>query len=352
MDLSGLLGRGVRRAGWLAGPAAAAILLTGCSGATASLPRAVAPLPTAAAVALVPFAPTASAVPLTPVPTLPSPTPTPTATGTPTPTPTATPLVPPTATPDPARQINGVPFEAIAVLPPETAAHVAEIIARGRELGRNPRAFSKLGDSAVLTESNLTRFDKGIYDLGPYAFLQPTIDHFAGSWERYGAGARVALTTIGALDPMWARPEYCAGGEDPLNCEIRLNNPAVMLIRLGTNDGRAASYEANMRVIIDACLEQGVVPVLGTKADRFEGDDSINAATRRLAEELRLPLWDFDRVADTLPNRGLNDDHAHLTTTARNDYTDPETLTRGYPVSDLTALVMLDALRALGLGGE
>jgi len=333
---------------------AAVALLAGCGRVAEPLRGAVAPRPTAAVAALLPFAPTASVVPPTPAPTLPSPTPTPTptATGTPAPTATATSLAPPTATPDPARQINGVPFEAIAVLPPETAAHVAEIIARGRELGRNPRAFSKLGDSAVLTESNLTRFDNGGYTLGLYAFLQPTIDAFTGSWGRYGAGARVALTTVGALDPMWARPEYCAAGEDPLQCEIRLNNPAVMLIRLGTNDGRAASYEANMRVIIDACLEQGVVPVLGTKADRFEGDDSINAATRRLAEELRLPLWDFDRVADTLPNRGLNDDHAHLTTTARNDYTDPETLTRGYPVSDLTALVMLDALRALGLGGE
>ena len=348
MDLSGFLGRGGR---WLVGLAAGAALLAGCGGA-ASLPGVVAPLPTAAAVALLPFAPTASAVPPTPAPTPPSPTPTPTptATGTPTPTPTATLPVPPTATPDPARQINGVPFAAIAVLPPETAAHVTAIIARGRELGRNPRAFSKLGDSAVLTESNLTRFDKGIYDLGSYAFLQPTIDYFAGSWERYGAGARVALTTIGALDPMWARPEYCAGGEDPLNCEIRLNNPAVMLIRLGTNDGRAASYEANMRLILSTCLEQGVVPILGTKADRFEGDDSINAATRRLAEELHLPLWDFDRVADTLPGRGLDQDAAHMLTFYSHDYSDPTAFTRGHAMHNLTALMVLDAVWRLREG--
>ncbi len=349
MDLPGLLRRATRLA-----LLAAVALLAGCGLVAEPLRAAVAPRPTVAVVALLPFAPTTTAVPPTPAPTLPSPTPTPTATatGTPAPAASATSPVPPAATPDPARQINGVPFAAVAVLPPATAAHVAEILARGRELGRNPRAFSKLGDSAVLTESNLTRFDNGVYDLGPYAFLQPAIDYFAGSWGRYGAGARVALTTTGALDPMWARPEYCAGGEDPLNCEIRLNNPSVMLIRLGTNDGRAAAYEANMRVIIDACLAQGVVPILGTKADRFEGDDSINAATRRLAEELRLPLWDFDRAAGTLPNRGLTDDHAHLTTAGRNDYNDPYTLTRGYPVSDLTALVVLDAVRALELEGQ
>lgn len=173
--------------------------------------------------------------------------------------------------PTPARQINGIPFEQIAGLPPETAKHARAIAARGRELGRDPRAFSKLGDSAVLIESNLTRFDGGPVTLGPYAFLQPAIDQYAGSWERYGAGARVSLTTIGTFDPMWANPEYCAAGEHLLACEIRLHNPSVMLIRLGTNDGRAELYERYMAQIIDYRLESGVIPVLGTKADRFEG---------------------------------------------------------------------------------
>ena len=310
------------------------------------------PLPTLAVTALPPFAPSATPVSPTPAPTLPSPTPTPpTLTPAPSSTPSPTPQqspTPPSPTPDPARQINGVPFDAIAVLPPETQAHVVEIMARGRELGRNANAFSKLGDSAVLTESNLTRFDNGPVALGPYAFLQPAIDHYAGSWARYGVGARVALTTIGVFDPMWASAEWCQPGEHLLACELRLHNPSVLLIRLGTNDGRAERYEQYMRQIVQYAVEQGVVPVLGTKADRFEGDNSINEATRRLAAELRVPLWEFDRVADTLPNRGLSGDHAHLTVYGRNDYADPETLTRGYPVSDLSALVVLDAILELG----
>ena len=74
---------------------------------------------------------------------------------------------------------------------------------------------------------------------------------------------------------------------------------------------------------------------------------SINEATRRLAAAYRVPLWDFDAVAATLPNRGLTDDQAHLTVFGRNDYTDPETLQRGYPVSDLSTLVVLDAVRRI-----
>ena len=330
------------------------IRLVGCGGR--SVTTAARPLPTLAATALPAFAPSATPPTPSPAPTLPSPTPRPTATTDSRPptaaatnTPPATPVAA-TATPDPARQVNGVPFDQIAVLPPETQAHVAEILTRGRELGRNSNAFSKLGDSAVLIESNLTRFDNGPVELGPYAFLQPTVAHYAGSWQRYGVGARVALTTIGVFDPMWADPQWCQPGEHLLACELRLHNPSVLLIRLGTNDGRASLYETYMRQIVQYAIEQGVVPVLGTKADRFEGDDSINEVTRRLAAELRVPLWEFDRVAETLPNRGLSDDHAHLTVYRRNDYTDPETFAHGYPVSDLTTLVVLDAIRQLGDG--
>lgn len=323
----------------------AGLLLAGCG---ASITPAVAPLPTVAQTALRPFTATPAPPTATPAPTLPTSTPapsvTPTATSQP---PTATPDEPVTQTPDPHRQINGIPFESIAVISPAVAEHTREMIARGRVLGRNPRAFSKLGDSAVLIESNLTRFDNGPFMLGPYEFLQPAIDHFAGSWSRYGVGARVALTTIGALDPMWANPQWCAAGEHPIACEIRLHNPAVLLIRLGTNDGSAELYERYMRQIIEYTIDEGVIPVLGTKADRFEGDNSINDTTRRLAAEYAIPLWDFDAVAATLPNRGLTDDQAHLTVYRRNDYTDPETFTRGYPVSDLSALVVLDAVRQL-----
>lgn len=222
-----------------------------------------------------------------------------------------------------------------------------DIAARGSELGRNPHAFSKLGDSAVLIESNLTRFDNGPVSLGQYAFLEPTIDYFKGSWSRYGAGARVSLTTIGTFDPMWANPRYCQPGEHLLACEIRLHNPAVMLIRLGTNDGSAELYDRYMRQIVEFCLEAGVIPVLGTKADRFEGNNSINETTRRIAAEYRVPLWDFDILAETLANRGLTDDQAHLTVYRNNDYTDSETFTRGYPMSDLSALVVMDAIKSL-----
>lgn len=345
MDLSGLL----RNAFLLAGTSS---LLAGC-GSSMRQPDPRPPLPTLAATvdatALKFFIATAPPPTLTPAPTLPtstsipSPSPRPI---TPTPAPSETPFLL-TPTPDPARMINGIPFEEIAVFPPETKEHIKEIAARGQELGRNPNAFSKLGDSAVLIESNLTRFDNGPVSLGQYEFLKSTIEYYRGSWSRYGAGARVSLTTIGTFDPMWANARYCQPGEHLLACEIRLHNPSVMLIRLGTNDGSAELYDRYMRRIVEYCIEAGVIPVLGTKADRFEGDNSINESTRRIAAEYRIPLWDFDVLADTLTDRGLTEDKAHLTVYRNNDYTDQETFERGYPMSDLSALVVMDVIKTL-----
>lgn len=237
----------------------------------------------------------------------------------------------------------------IVVLSPETAAHVREIFSRGQEIGRNPHAFSKLGDSAVLVSSYLTRFDDPkLYTLGEWEFLQPTIEHYAGSFRRYGVATRVGLSSWGVMDPTWANKEHCEPNEPMLPCELRLYNPSVLLVRLGTNDVNGETFEQNMRDILDYCLAQGVIPILSTKADRAEGEENLNnEIMRQLAAEYQVPLWDFDAVAVTLSEHGLEDDNLHLTANLKNDYTDPETWTYGYPVSDLTALLMLDAVQAI-----
>ena len=242
--------------------------------------------------------------------------------------------------------INEIPPNVIVRMPPEVATNVAEIFAKGNSLGRNPNVFSKVGDSAVLTSHYLTRFDnEGYYTLGQYDYLQPVIDHYAGSFSRYGAATRVGLSSFGVLDPLWANKEWCGPQEHMLQCEIRHNNPSVILMRLGTNDGNTRElFKNNVAQIIEFCLEQGIIPVLATKADRFEGDNRNNEVLIALADEYKIPLWDFDAVAATLPQRGLTADNAHLTISDRNDYTDPNTFTKGYPMNDLTALMVLDAI--------
>ncbi len=126
-------------------------------------------------------------------------------------------------------------------------------------------------------------------------------------------------------------------------CEIRLFNPSVFLVKIGSNDnGAASAFDQNVRQLVEYLLSNGIVPVLATKADRFEGpDDRNNKMLRQIAKEYEIPLWDYDRIAETLPRRGLSGDDVHMTMADADDYTDPVSFERGYPVSDLTALMML-----------
>jgi hypothetical protein len=242
--------------------------------------------------------------------------------------------------------VNGVPVEYFAVLPADVRQNVRAIYARGQELGRDPHAFSKLGDSISLTSHYLARFDQNKYSLGIYHDLQPAIDFYRDSFERFGVALRIGLHAWTAFKPGLADPEKCESKEHMVECEFRLHNPSVLLVRLGTNDvAPGDAFERAMRHTIEYSIANGIIPVLGTKSDRFEGDDRHNPTIRALADEYNIPLWDFDLVAGTLPDRGLGGDSVHLTMYGLNDYRDPKTLMFGYPLSDLTALFVLDDIR-------
>lgn len=246
----------------------------------------------------------------------------------------------------PPAAINGIAFEMIIVLPEETRQHVRQIYVQGQGMGNNPRAFSMLGDSTIEQPYFLGRFDEGPYNLGQYNYLKPVIDYFTGSFGRQSVAVRRGLHTWSVLDPMWSPKPTCQPGEHMLACEFRLNRPSILFVRLGTNDaGIPDSTDDNLREIVEYALASGVIPVLGTKADRHEGPGNINNdIMRRIAADYHIPLWDFDLIAQTLPQRGLAQDGVHLTTFYAHDYTQPEALQRGYGVYNLTALMMLDML--------
>ena len=115
-------------------------------------------------------------------------------------------------------------------------------------------------------------------------------------------------------------------------------------ITLGTNDvWHMDTFEMQMRRIIDFSIENGVVPIISTKADNEEGDGSINATIASLAHEYDIPLWNFWLAVQPLPDHGLQDDEAHITWGA-NRFDDPRSMEKGWPVRNLTALQVLDAV--------
>ena len=339
---------------------AALLWLTGCAGSepafeseTASPAPEMTPSATFAAVAVatpVEHRPVSTATELPAPPSLATDAPAATATavtaneGTPvaTATFTLTPTETATATPAAPQAVNGIPFADFVIIPPEVAANVQAIYANGQNLGRNPYRLSRLGDSTIMKPNFLSYFDEGKYDLGEYSYLQPVIDQFNGSFRRVGVAARVGLHAWGVLDPFWSYKQWCNEDEHMLDCEFRYNNPVILFIRLGTNDG-SDNFEANLRRVVEYTISQGIIPILGTKPDRFEGDDANNDAIRQAAVDYLVPLWDFDLVAETIPGKGLDEDNVHLLVRYEpHDFDDPATFMSGHAIQDLTALIVLN----------
>lgn len=254
----------------------------------------------------------------------------------------------PAATPPPLPQgqvtVNGVPLNAFVVLPPAVRQNIREVYRKGQTLGRNPRSFARVGDSTVENGFFLMAFDQRHYNLGNYAYLQPAIDYFSGSFARESVAVGRGFHTTTVLDPQRPNPA-CASGETLVECELRLTNPGVVVIRLGANDvGMPDVFARKLRQMVELALSKGVIPLLGTKADRQDPDNTINNTIRQVAAEYKLPLWDFDVVAQTMPNRGLASDGVHPTIGLGRDYTRPDTFQYGHAMQDLTALMALDAI--------
>lgn len=226
-----------------------------------------------------------------------------------------------------------------------TAANVRQIYTAGQQAGRDPQTYSILGDSTVMTPHMLARFGRDDLNLGQYAYLQPTVDYFADIWSRFGVATNYGLHSWSVFDPLWADKDWCEPNEDVLTCEFRLQNPAFLLIRLGSNDaGSPGGFQYNVRHVIEQAIANGIVPIIITKPDRFEGDNTNNEILRQLAADFSVPIWDLDRVAETLPGKGLDTDQVHMTAYTANDYTDPAIFSSGHAMQDLSGLMVLDAL--------
>lgn len=227
----------------------------------------------------------------------------------------ATPALPSTATANPA--FSPTPD---LRLPPERwqewdivpaiSARAREIYLRGLAMGNNPRAFSKIGDCQNIPEAFLGIYDlPGRYYFSPgYEYLQESVDYYAGSFNREGESVRGGFNASSVLLPLWANTEVCQPGENPMECENRIHNPSVVIISLevwfaGRTEDR---YEQYMRQIIEYNIAQGTLPILSTKADNVEGNHFINYVSAKLAYEYDLPLWNFWRAVQPLPNHGLD----------------------------------------------
>lgn len=231
---------------------------------------------------------------------------------------------------------------------PVVSARAIEIYNRGIAMGNDPNKFSKVGDCQNISIFFLAMFEKDsrFYALGDeYQYLQETIDWYRGSLSRESLAVGGGLNVARVLSPFHADVEKCEPNESSLQCEIRVFNPSIAIVSLEENWGgkTAEAYEGFLRTIIDYLISEGVLPILATKGDNFEGDHSINFTIIKLANEYELPLWNFWLAIQPLPNQGLRSEFYLTYDTPHFD--NPENMEAAWPWRNLTALQTLDAVR-------
>lgn len=190
---------------------------------------------------------------------------------------------------------------------PSVTENAKSIYRRGIDNGNDSRTFSVFGDCQSLPDLFWGVYDSNDYVLEKkYKYLQETIENFSGSFARKSPTVKKGTTMAAVLWEGWIdSSEYdCLYGETPLECEVRIHKPSIVLINLGTHwEYRNEIY---FRKMLDTLITNGILPILSTKADNREGDERLNLEITKFAYEYKLPLWNFWRAAQDLPNAGLD----------------------------------------------
>ncbi len=272
-------------------------------------------------------------------------------------TPTPTEIVP-TARPlptQPETNNNPVPtsgtclspdqWTEMPVVPDYLSQRMIDLYHNGLKQGNLPNSFSIIGDCQNVPQVFFGAFDHPTqYDLGSeFAYLEPTIDYFSGSFERVGQARKGGLNAAAVLSPFHANPDQCEANKSPLRCELRINRPSIVIVSLEEwwSKQPVDLYEGYLRKVLDTVIASGAVPILVTKADNLEGDHAINRTLVKLACEYQIPLWNFWAAVQPLPSHGLWTDGFHLTV-GFNTFSDPLAMRNARPVRNLTGLQTLD----------
>lgn len=230
---------------------------------------------------------------------------------------------------------------------PVVSEHAVEIYRAGIAQGNDPKHFSKVGDCQNIHQYFLGLYDStGTYRLGEkYEYLQETLDYFSGNWSRLSEAVRTGFNVASVLAPLQANPENCLPVETPLACEIRIWNPSIVIISMETwtAERPVQAYDDYLRQIVEYAISKNVLPIVATKADDLEGDNSINQIIANVAADYDIPMWNFWAATQPLTDQGLEEDRFHLTN-GPNFFDSAESMDLGWPVRNLTGLLTIDTV--------
>ncbi len=219
-----------------------------------------------------------------------------------------------TSTPEPIATATFTPLTAEEwkqwPLLPVVSDTAGGIYEHGLALGNDPTHFSVFGDCQSVPTEFMGRYDTDTSIVaGLPVELQETVSQFAGSFNHMGPTIKPGTTAGAILWAGWIDPaeiDFCLENETPLDCELRVWKPSIVIINLGTHwEQRNWEYLTRM---LDTLIERGVLPILATKADNREGNEQNNLEIAQAAVLYDLPLWNYWGAVQDLPNGGLIED--------------------------------------------
>ena len=114
---------------------------------------------------------------------------------------------------------------------PAVSARMRQIYAQSSRQGHNPRIFTVVGDCNSDYPVYLGPVGVHLVDLSAYPYLDATVNHFSASFLRHSLAAQGGFNAGSMMDPTWADPAQCLGGEGPLACELRVSRASIALSR-------------------------------------------------------------------------------------------------------------------------
>jgi hypothetical protein len=205
---------------------------------------------------------------------------------------------------------------------PTISDEMVKVYQQGQKLGNASNTITKVGDSLVADVQYLSPMSNSRRELGPYDYLNDTIDYYGASMSlaNDSVAAKLGMSTYGIFDPFWANKTKCKPAEVPLDCEYRIKKPSVAFIMFGPNDVRSMTedkYAGQIKLIIEDSLQHGVIPVISTfsahpQEEFFWQSIGFNLQLVSLAEKYQIPLINLWAAARVLPEYGLDQDKVHL----------------------------------------
>jgi lysophospholipase L1-like esterase len=195
----------------------------------------------------------------------------------------------------------------------------------GAARGNHAGVLTIAGDDTAVQAGYLEPFVAGgAYTLdGATAGLQSIVDWYnqlpvgAGfSFNNNGAAAGNGWKAEDLLLPFAGDTGACLAGENPLSCEFRLTQPAVILISVGANDVLSGTditaFRTSLDQIIQTARDNGVIPVLMTLPPRLDG--AVTADQTRVYNEViieaanaaQIPVINVWLALNNLPDSGLS----------------------------------------------